>query len=200
MSIQQIIRDIKRGIPVIVVDDYSRENEGDFVLSAEKTTYKNLLFIKNYGGGLICVPTSGEILDKLKIPMMVKKSTDPLGTPFTITVDITNGTTGMSIHDKLCTIKTIANAKSKPSDLSRPGHIFPLRPKADLLKKRKGHTEASIELMKLAGLREVAVIIEIMNIDGTMARMDDLKKLKNRHSVKIISVEEIYSHVYNAGV
>jgi len=196
-----IINDIQNGIPVIVVDDYSRENEGDLVLAGARTTTENLAFVKREAGGLMCIPTSGEILDRLEIPMMVANSTDPHGTPFTVTVDAARGaTTGMSVSDRLKVINIMLNDNSEPGELSRPGHMFPLRPKRGLLQERRGHTEASIELVKLAGFKEVSIIIEIMNPDGTMSRLPELEMLAEKHNLKFVSIEEIVEHVYIKGV
>jgi len=200
-KINRVIGDIKKGIPIIVVDDYDRENEGDLVIAGEKATCENLALMKKEAGGLMCVPVAGKILDRLKIPMMVENSTDPHGTPFTVTVDALMGTsTGMCVSDRLKAINVILNESSKPEELSRPGHMFPLRPRNGLLKERKGHTEASIELVKLAGLKEVSIIIEIMNPDGSMAKMPELEALSKKNNLTIISVKEIIDYVYNASV
>jgi 3,4-dihydroxy 2-butanone 4-phosphate synthase/GTP cyclohydrolase II len=190
--VKRVIEDVLNGVPVCIVDNLERENEGDLVLSAEKATIENLAFIKREAGGLMCIPTAGSILDRLKIPMMTDKPTDPLGTPFTLSVDSKDATTGMSCSDRLKCIKSIIDENSNPEDLTKPGHMFPLRPKKNLLLDRMGHTEASITLMKLGNLKPVSIIIEIMNADGSMARMPDLVKLTEKHNLKIISVEEIY--------
>jgi 3,4-dihydroxy-2-butanone 4-phosphate synthase len=200
-KMKNVIEDIKRGKPVIVIDDYDRENEGDIVIAAEMTNKENIAFGMKYARGLMCVPATAEIIDRLKLNPMVENSTDRNGTPFTVSVDaIENTTTGMSVYDKLKTISVILDENSKPEDLARPGHLFPLRAKNNLLKERRGHTEASIELMKLAELKPVAIIIEIMNDDGTMAKGEDLDKFAIMNGLTIISVEEIYESAYNTSI
>jgi 3,4-dihydroxy-2-butanone 4-phosphate synthase len=197
-KIKNILDEIKRGKPVIIVDEYDRENEGDIVIAAEKATPENLAFAARYARGLMCVPTTGEILDRLKIPQMVPVNTDKNGTPFTVSVDALEGaTTGMSVYDRIQTLNVLLNDNSKPEELARPGHMFPLRAKSDLLKERRGHTEGSLELLKMAGLKQVSVIVEIMNDDGTMTKGGDLNKFANDHGLSIISIEEIYEAAYN---
>jgi 3,4-dihydroxy-2-butanone 4-phosphate synthase len=192
------IDDIRHGKPIILVDEYDRENEGDIVLAAEKCNVKNLVFTMNNARGLMCIPSSGELLDKLEIPPMVSTNTDKMETPFTVSIDAKEGTTtGMSVHDKLKTISILLDPDSKPEDLTRPGHLFPLRARAGLLKSRRGHTEGSIELMKLAGLQPVAMICEIMNDDGTMTKGGDLDKFAVQYGLNIISIEEVYEAAYN---
>ncbi len=200
-KIDAIISDIKSGTPVIVVDDYSRENEGDLVIAGERATCENLAFMKREAGGLMCVPASGNILNRLNIGMMVDSPSDPHNTPFTITVDAAKGTTtGMCVSDRLKVVNVLLDDNSLADELTRPGHMFPLRPKAGLLKERRGHTEASIELVRLAGFKEVAIIIEIMNADGTMSRLPELEMLAEKHNLKFVSIEEIMEHVYNKSV
>jgi 3,4-dihydroxy 2-butanone 4-phosphate synthase/GTP cyclohydrolase II len=201
LKMSKILHDIKDGVPVIVIDDYNREDEGDFIIAGEKASCKNLAFMKKEAGGLMCIPTEGSILDRMQIPMMVLNPTDPHGTPFTVTIDAVEGTTtGMSVEDRLKTIQVLLNENSKPEDLSRPGHMFPLRPKEGLLQERKGHTEASLELVKLAGFKALSVIIEVMNPDGSMSRLCDLEKIADKNGLNIISVEEIIEYVYNKSV
>lgn len=195
--IKEVIRDIKSGIPVIVVDSADRENEGDLVIAAQKADVDNISFCMRYARGLMCIPCDGKILDRLKIPMMVKKTEDPLETPFTISVDATTTSSGMSVYDRLRTIRVFLNKNSTARQLQRPGHMFPLRPRNKLLKERQGHTEASIVLMKLAQLKEVAIIVEIINDNGTMARGGDLKLFAKKHNLKIISIDEIIKAFYN---
>jgi 3,4-dihydroxy 2-butanone 4-phosphate synthase / GTP cyclohydrolase II len=196
-KVQQVIEDVINGKPIIIVDDYDRENEGDLMVAAEKATIENMAFIKREAGGLLCIPSIGEILDRLEIPMMTNSPTDPFGTPFTLSVDARdNATTGMSISDRLEVVKIFINKDSKPDQLVRPGHMFPLRAKPNLLQSRKGHTEASIEICKLANLMPVSLIIEIMNKDGTMSRYPDLLKLAETFNLNIISVEEICDEIY----
>ena len=199
-NVERAIADLLDGKAIIVVDDFDREFEGDLVIAAEKATKEVIAHAMLHARGLMCLPTSGEILDALEIPMMVDKSTDPLETAFTVSVDGMKTTTGMSVFDRLETISVLLNPESKPEELQRPGHLFPLRPKAGLLQERRGHTETSIELMKLCGLREVAIIVEIMNDDGTMKKGTDLEEYAEKHDLVLVSVEEVYNHVYNSGV
>jgi 3,4-dihydroxy 2-butanone 4-phosphate synthase / GTP cyclohydrolase II len=197
-KIYQAIEDIKAGIPVIVVDDFDRENEGDLIVAVEKITKDNLLFLMQKAGGLMCIASSGEILDRLEIPLMVTNSTDKNGTPFTVSIDAADGTTtGMSIDDRLKTLSTFISDDSKPEDLSRPGHLFPLRAKDGLLKERRGHTESGVLLAILAGLKPASVIVEMMNKNGTMKKGTDLFAFALEHCLKIISVEELYDYTYN---
>ena len=196
-KIDEILSDVRAGIPVLVVDDYDRENEGDLVIAAEKANRFNISFCMRYARGLMCVPCHGSILDRLEIPMMVENTTDALETPFTVSVDAIKGaTTGMSVYDRLQTLSIFLDDDSKPEELSRPGHLFPLRPRDNLLKDRRGHTESSIELTKLANLKPIAVIVEIVNDDGTMAKGEDIDAFAKHHNLKIISVKEIYDATY----
>ena len=196
-KIEEVIKAVKAGIPVVVVDDYTRENEGYLVIAAEKANVENLVFTMNNARGLMCIPCTGKILDRLEIPMMVKHSSDKLQTPFTVSVDASDGvSTGMSVHDRLKTISVMLDDNSKPEELSRPGHLFPLRPRNELLLDRRGHTESSIELMKLAGMKEVSVICEIMNDNGMMTKGEDLKSFCAKHNLLMVSVEEIFNAVY----
>ena len=194
--IKQAIEDLKNGKPIVVVDSIDREWEGDIVLSAETVTKENLIFTINHAKGLMCLPTTGEILDRLEIPLMVEKTSDPLETPFTVSIDGIDTGTGMSVEDRLKTIKILLNENSKPTDLKKPGHLFPLRAKKGLLKERQGHTEASIELMKLANLKLVAIICEIMNEFGEMRKGNELEQFAKIYNLTFISVEEIYKTVY----
>lgn len=199
-NFDKIIKDIKAGIPLVVVDEYTRENEGDVVIAAEKATRDNLVFTLNHAGGLMCVPCSGKILDRLQVPIMTSNSNDPLETPFTVSVDAITVGTGMPVEDRLKTISTMADENSTVADLRFPGHLFPLRARDGLLKDRRGHTEASIELMRLAGMKDIAVICEIMNNDGTMTRGEQLTNFAKVYRLNIISVEEIYEHVHNESI
>tara|TARA_R110000744_G_scaffold80097_3_gene157213 strand:- start:263 stop:1645 length:1383 start_codon:yes stop_codon:yes gene_type:complete len=195
---QNILDDIRNGKPIILVDEYDRENEGDIVIAAEKCNVDNLVFTMNNARGLMCLPSEGKTLDRLELPPMVQDSTDPNETPFTVSVDALDGcTTGMSVHDRLKTISVLLNPDSKPEELSRPGHLFPLRARDNLLKDRRGHTEGSIQLMKLAGVKPIAMIVEIMNNDGTMAKGGDLDKFAHTHGLSMISIEEVYEGTYN---
>ena len=201
MKIESILEDIRKGKPVIVVDDADRENEGDLVIAAEAATPATLAFCIQNGGGLMCLPCKADRLDNLKIPMMPTNGLDPLQTPFALSIDAVSGTTtGMSVQDRIKTISVFLDENSKPEDLHYPGHLFPLRAKEGLLASRRGHTESSIELMQLANLKPVAVIIEIMNEDGTMTSGEQMVKFAERHDLQIISVNEIYNEVYNKGI
>lgn len=199
-KVEQAVAKLLNGEAIIVVDDYDREFEGDLVIAAEKANRDVLVFAMLHARGLMCLPTSRHILERLQIPMMVTHNTDPLETAFTVSIDSMKTTTGMSVSDRLETIRTLLDENSKPEDLKRPGHLFPLRPKKGLLKERRGHTETSVELMKLCGVKEVAVIVEIMNDDGTMKKGKDLEDFATKHGLVLISVEEVYEHVYHSGV
>ena len=196
-KIEQIIEDIKNGKPIIVVDDYDREFEGDIVLSAEKANVENLIFCMKHAKGLMCLPVLQDTCDRLEIPMMHNNKNDKYGTPFTVSIDAIDGTTtGMSVYDRLKTISVLVDDNSKPAELAQPGHLFPLRAKPGLLQERRGHTEASIELMKASNLKPIAVIVEIMNEDGTMTKGEQLEKYARIYNLNIISVEEIYEAIY----
>ena len=194
-KIEEAIDDIRNGKMVIVIDDEDRENEGDLTMAAEMVTPEAINFMATYGRGLICVPMRGEQLDKLNLPLMVSNNTANLNTAFTVSVDSLIGTTtGISASDRSNTIKALVNDETKPEDLGRPGHIFPLRYVDGGVLKRTGQTEASIDLCRLAGLREAAVICEIMADDGHMARMPQLEEFAQQHDVKIVSVEDLISY------
>lgn len=190
----KIADDILKGKPIILVDDMERENEGDLMIAASFATINNIAFMARWGRGIMCLPSDGSILDRLQIPMMVppQASTDPFNTPFTVSVDAKEGvSTGVSAADRVETIKLFLNSSSKPTDLVRPGHLFPLRTRDGLLTERRGHTEASVTLTKILGLCPVAVIVEIMNDDGTMARLPELICLAEQHDLKIFSIAEL---------
>lgn len=190
-TIEEAIEDIKNGKMIIVVDDEGRENEGDLVMAGELATYENLNFMAKMGRGLICTPVSPEIAVDLGLHPMVANNTDPHVTAFTVSVDHKSNTTGISIEDRLNTIKALCDDKSRPSDFRRPGHIFPLVAKTGGVVERPGHTEASVDLAKLAGLKPVGVIVEIINDDGTMARVPDLFAFAKKYNLKIITIEEL---------
>ena len=201
-NIQDAIEALRAGKPIVLVDEHDRENEGDIVIAAEKASIDNLVFTMNNARGLMCVPCDGTILDRLKIPQMVQDNTDKNETPFTVSVDSADDecTTGMSVYDRLNTISKFVNPSSKPAELNRPGHLFPLRPKPALLQERRGHTEGSIELMKLAGLQPVAIIVEIMNDDGTMAKGGQINKFATENGLTLISIEELYETIYGESI
>ncbi len=194
--IPKAIEEIKKGKMLIVVDDPARENEGDLVLAAEKVIPEAINFMAKYGRGLICLPIISQRLEELKINPMVKKNTDYKETAFTISVNAKKGiTTGISAYDRAKTIKTIINPKTKPEDLNRPGHIFPLRYKEGGVLVRAGHTEAAVDLAQLAGLYPAAVICEIMHEDGTMARLPELFKFAQKHKLKIITIADLIEYL-----
>ena len=194
-SIEDAINDIKSGGMVIVVDDEDRENEGDLTMAAEMVNADHINFMATYGRGLICVPMLGDRLDRLNLPLMVQQNTAPMTTAFTVSVDALNGaTTGISAQDRATTIQALVDESTQPGDLGRPGHIFPLRYVEGGVLKRTGQTEASIDLCRLAGLQEAAVICEIMADDGTMARMPDLDEFSDQHGIKIVSVADLIAY------
>ena len=194
-KIEEAINDIQNGKMVIVIDDEDRENEGDLTMAAEMVTPEAINFMATYGRGLICVPMLGEHLDKLNLPPMVSNNTANLSTAFTVSVDSLIGTTtGISASDRSNTIRALVDDETKPEDLGRPGHIFPLRYVDGGVLKRTGQTEASIDLCRLSGLREAAVICEIMADDGHMARMPQLEEFAQQHDIKIVSVEDLISY------
>ena len=194
-KIEEAIDDIKNGKMVIVIDDEDRENEGDLTMAAEMVTPEAINFMATYGRGLICVPMLGDQLDRLNLPLMVSNNTASLSTAFTVSVDSLIGTTtGISASDRSDTIKALINEDTKPEALGRPGHIFPLRYVDGGVLKRTGQTEASIDLCRLAGLEEAAVICEIMADDGNMARMPQLEDFAEQHDVKIVSVEDLIAY------
>jgi len=194
-KIEEAINDIQNGKMVIVIDDEDRENEGDLTMAAEMVTPEAINFMATYGRGLICVPMLGEHLDKLNLPPMVSNNTANLSTAFTVSVDSLIGTTtGISASDRSNTIRALVDDETKPEDLGRPGHIFPLRYVDGGVLKRTGQTEASIDLCRLGGLREAAVICEIMADDGHMARMPQLEEFAQQHDIKIVSVEDLISY------
>ena len=194
-SIEDAVNDIKLGGMVIVVDDEDRENEGDLTMAAEMVNADHINFMATYGRGLICVPMLGDRLDRLNLPLMVQQNTAPMTTAFTVSVDALNGaTTGISAQDRATTIQALVDESTQPGDLGRPGHIFPLRYVEGGVLKRTGQTEASIDLCRLAGLQEAAVICEIMADDGTMARMPDLDEFSDKHGIKIVSVADLIAY------
>src|SRR5437773_4182157 len=184
-SIESALADIRNGRMVILVDDEDRENEGDFVMAAEKVTPEAINFMAMHGRGLICLALTPERVEELQLPPMVAENTAPFGTAFTISIDARRGiTTGISAKDRATTILTAIDAKTKPSDLARPGHIFPLRARRGGVLVRPGQTEASVDMARMAGLIPAGVICEIMNDDGTMARLQELEIFARRHNLK----------------
>ncbi len=192
--IEDALVDLQNGKMIIVTDNADRENEGDFVMSAEKATPEAVNFMATYGRGLICTPLSQSIASKLNLSPMVNANNSSHSTAFTVSVDGKGSGTGISASDRALTIKMLAEQETGPSDLLRPGHIFPLVANSKGLSFRQGHTEATVELMEMAGLEKVGVICEIMNKDGTMSRQQDLRKLSQDHNLKLISIEQILEY------
>ncbi|MBE3576825.1 MAG: bifunctional 3,4-dihydroxy-2-butanone-4-phosphate synthase/GTP cyclohydrolase II [Limnochordales bacterium] len=190
-TIEEALAELRAGRPVVVVDDPDRENEGDLILAAEKVTPQAINFMLKYARGLICVPMEGRRLDELEIPLMTEHNTEPLETAFTISVDDRENRTGISAEERARTIRRLIDPKAKPTDLVRPGHVFPLRAKEGGVLARAGHTEAAVDLARLAGLYPAGVICEIMNDDGTMARLPDLFAFSQRHGLKIITIADL---------
>ena len=196
-DVERAIKDLQAGKAIIIVDDHSRENEGDLVLAAESADEFNLTFLLRHAGGLMCLPCRSERLERLQVPMMPTNGLDEFGTPFALSIDAVEGTTtGMSIGDRLKTISVLLDENSRPKELAYPGHLFPLRAHEDLLQGRRGHTESSVEIVKAAGMKEVAIIVEIMNDDGTMKKGYDLVKFAREYNLCLVSVQEIYEYVY----
>lgn len=193
-----VIESLKNGEIIMVSDDPDRENECDLICSGEKLTNEQMAFIIRYSGGIVCAPASINILEKLNFHQMITNNTDRHQTAFTISVDyIHDTTTGISSSDRTKTIRAMCSDDVKPEDFQRPGHVFPLRSNPNGLKERRGHTESSIELMKLANLKEVAVISELLNDDGSTMCGEDLHIFSKKHNLKITSVKEIYEYIYN---
>ena len=200
-TIAEAIEDLKNGKIIIVVDDENRENEGDFLSAAELTTPEIINFMTIHGRGLICTPLPEKRCDELGLDIMVTRSSDPKETAFTVSVDLLGDgvSTGISASDRSKTILALMDENTKPADFMRPGHIFPLRAKKGGVLKRAGHTEAAIDLTKLAGLKEGGVICEIMNEDGTMARLPQLYELAKKHDLKLISIEDLIQYQLRKG-
>ena len=190
--IEDAIQDIRQGKMVIVVDDEDRENEGDLTLAAEKVTPEAINFMALHGRGLICLPIVGERLDQLQIPAMVSENTSPFETAFAVSVEAKHKvSTGISAHDRAATIKAILDPNTRPDDLTRPGHMFPLRAREGGVLTRAGQTEAAVDLARLAGLYPAGVICEIMNPDGTMARVPELARFTQRHGLRMITIKDL---------
>lgn len=195
-TIDEAIADIRKGKVVIVVDDESRENEGDFIAAAEMVTPEMINFMATHGRGLICAPLTEERCKHLDLTMMVENNTVLHHTQFTVSVDLIGHgcTTGISVHDRAKTIKALVNKDTKPSDLGRPGHIFPLRAKEGGVLRRTGHTEAAIDLARLAGFDPTGILVEILNEDGTMARLPQLVDVAQKFDLKLISIEDLVAY------
>jgi len=191
-SVEEIIADLREGRMVIILDDEDRENEGDLVCAAEHVTPEIVNFMATHGRGLVCLPMTVERLDELHIPLMVQDNTASRSTAFCVSIEACRDvTTGISAADRAKTIRLAADPRSRPDDLARPGHVFPLQARPGGVLKRAGHTEASVDLCRLAGLRPMAVICEIMNADGTMARLADLRSFAREHELKISSIARL---------
>ena len=194
-SVEEALEEIRQGRMIIVVDDEERENEGDFVMPGEKINPDDLNFMATEGRGLICTSVTAERLEELNIPMMVSENTAPHGTAFTVSVDLKiPGHTGSSAYDRAVTIRSIADPATVPSDLARPGHVFPLRASSGGVLKRAGHTEAASDLARLAGFAPVGVLAEIMDPDGTMARLPHLQQLAKKFNLKILTIKDLIAY------
>ena len=194
-TIPEAIEDFRQGKIVVVVDDEDRENEGDFIIAAEKVTPDTINFLITHGRGLVCVPMENDELDRLNLHPMVDNNTAPLGTRFTVSVDLLHGTTtGISAADRAATIQALASADTKATDLGRPGHIFPLQAVEGGVLRRAGHTEATIDLARLAGLKPVGVLCEVMDHDGTMARVPQLIEIARKFDLKLITIRDLIAY------
>ena len=194
-KIEDAIAAIARGEIVVVVDDRDRENEGDLVIAAEAVSPQAIAFMMNHARGLICVPMEGERLDELDIPLMVPRNTEVLKTAFTVSVDYIPGTTtGISAADRAATVQALVRHGSRPEEFARPGHIFPLRAHPNGVLSRPGHTEAAVDLARLAGLLPAGVICEVANDDGTMARLPELEVFAERHGLHLVTIEDLIAY------
>ncbi len=194
-TIEEAIEDVRAGKFVIIVDDEDRENEGDLAIAAEKVTPEAINFMAKYGRGLICMPVIGERLDELKIPMMVQDNTAPFGTAFTVSIEAKHKvSTGISAYDRAATVRAVVDPATKPEDLARPGHMFPLRAREGGVLVRAGQTEAIVDLARLAGLYPAGVVCEVMNDDGTMARRPELEVMAAPHGIRIVSVADLIAY------
>ncbi len=195
-TIEEAIEDIRKGKIIIVVDDENRENEGDFIAAAEMVTPEMINFMATNGRGLICTPLTEERCEELELTMMVENNTVLHHTQFTVSVDLLGHgcTTGISVHDRAKTVKALVDDNTKPHDLGRPGHIFPLRAKEGGVLRRTGHTEAAIDFARLAGLKPAGILVEILNEDGTMARLPQLVEVARKFDLKLVSIEDLVAY------
>ena len=194
-KVEDAVADIRAGRMVIVVDDEERENEGDIVVAAEKLTADHVSFMVRYCSGIICVPMEGQRLEELNLPLMISQNSESMGTAFTVSVDARAGTTtGISAADRAATVQALLDPDTKPWDLARPGHVFPLRYVDGGVLRRAGHTEASVDLARLAGLYPAGVLCEVVNEDGTMARMPDLVEFAEEHGLLIVSIGDLIAY------
>lgn len=193
-TIEEALEDIKAGKIIVVVDDENRENEGDLFIAAEKVGAESINFMAKYGRGLVCMPATRERLRELNIPSMVERNTDSYKTAFTVSIDSIETATGISAHERALTVLKVLDSKTREEDFRRPGHIFPLEAKDGGVLKRAGHTEAAVDLSKIAGLYPAGVICEIMNQNGTMARVPQLMEFVKEHDLKIITIEDLITY------
>jgi 3,4-dihydroxy 2-butanone 4-phosphate synthase/GTP cyclohydrolase II len=193
-TIEEAIQDIRDGKIIVVVDDADRENEGDFIIAAERADADAVNFMATHGRGLICLPIVGERLDQLRIPPMVPELASTHETAFSVSVDLAMGGTGISAHDRAATVRKLLDANAVQEDFRKPGHVFPLRAQSGGVLKRAGHTEAAVDLARLAGLYPAGVICEIMNADGTMARLPELVEVAREHNLKLISIADLIAY------
>jgi 3,4-dihydroxy 2-butanone 4-phosphate synthase/GTP cyclohydrolase II len=192
--IDEVIAAFVRGEIVVVVDDEDRENEGDLIMAAELATTERVAFMVRYTSGVLCVPMTGERLDELDLPQMVRASTDSMGTAYTISVDAKGSGTGISAQDRALTVRALAEPSTQPDDLRRPGHIFPLRAREGGVLKRAGHTEAGVDLARMAGLKPAALLAEVVNDDGSMSRLPDLIVFAQRHGLLLTSIADLIAY------
>ena len=194
-TIDEALEDIRAGKIVIVVDDADRENEGDFIMAAEKTTPERLNFMVTHGRGIVCLPTTGQRLDELRIPLMVSKNNESHGTAFAVSIDVQGRTTtGTSAFDRAATVRAIADEELRPEDIRMPGHVFPLMAQEGGVLKRAGHTEATVDLARMAGLYPAGVLCEVLHPDGSMARMPELTRVARDHGLRIISIADLIEY------
>lgn len=193
-TIEEALEDLRRGKIILVTDDEDRENEGDFICAAQFATTENINFMATHGKGLICMPMSEEYVEKLKLPQMVENNTDNHETAFTVSIDHITTTTGISAVERSITAIACVDENAKPEDFRRPGHMFPLKAKKNGVLERNGHTEATVDLCRLAGLKECGLCCEIMREDGTMMRTEELSKLAQQYQMKFITIKNLQDY------
>ena len=193
-TIEEALEDLRRGKIILVTDDEDRENEGDFICAAQFATTENINFMATHGKGLICMPMSEEYVEKLKLPQMVENNTDNHETAFTVSIDHVTTTTGISAVERSITALSCVKKDAKPEDFRRPGHMFPLKAKKNGVLERNGHTEATVDLCRLAGLKECGLCCEIMREDGTMMRTEELSKLAQQYQMKFITIKDLQDY------
>ena len=193
-TIEEALEDLRRGKIILVTDDEDRENEGDFICAAQFATTENINFMATHGKGLICMPMSEDYVEKLKLPQMVENNTDNHETAFTVSIDHITTTTGISAVERSITALACVKEDAKPEDFRRPGHMFPLKAKKNGVLERNGHTEATVDLCRLAGLKECGLCCEIMREDGTMMRTEELSKLAQQYQMKFITIKNLQDY------